>query len=171
MFPKHQLTDKVKLLQKVAIIRSNQQGAGLEVLLLQRSSEAKSRPSAWDLPGGNSEWPKGQTSVANLHLADLSREIAEETGLVVTDNAFSMKLPVHFSTYFDSGKQIFTIIAGWSLNFSDTSQALIQISNEHQTYSWVPGIELANYDFGGDKGTFILDIIQKALLSFQNSQF
>jgi len=169
MSPKHQLTDQVKLLQKVAIIR--QKGADLEVLLLQRSQTAKSRPGAWDLPGGNSEWPsKNQVSTADLHLTDLNREIREETGLEVAESAFMLKLPVHFSTYFDSEQQIYTVICGWLLNFASTNQAKIQISDEHQTFAWVAGADLPKYDFGGDSGTFVLDIIQKALLEFSKQQ-
>jgi 8-oxo-dGTP pyrophosphatase MutT (NUDIX family) len=165
MSPKHQLTDQVKLLQKVAIIRHK--GTDLEVLLLRRSDDAKSRPGAWDLPGGNSEWPsESQVSAANLHLADLNREINEETGLIASDSAFMLKLPVHFSTYFDSQKQIYTVICGWLLNYAATDQAAIQISAEHQAFAWVSGVDLPNYDFGGDSGTFVLDIIQKALLAF-----
>lgn len=166
---KHQLTDQVKLLQKAAIVRQN--NSNLEVLLLQRSNDAKSRPGAWDLPGGNSEWPKAnQASAANLHLTDLSREIHEETGLVVAEGAFTLKLPVHFSTYFDSQKQIYTVICGWLLDLTATDQAAIKISAEHQAYVWAAGIDLPNYDFGGESGTFVLDIIQKALLDFSKKQ-
>lgn len=166
---KHQLTDQVKLLQKAAIVRQN--NSNLEVLLLQRSNDAKSRPGAWDLPGGNSEWPaQNQVSAANLHLADLSREIYEETGLVVAEGAFTLKLPVHFSTYFDSQKQIYTVICGWLLDLTATNQAAIKISAEHQAYVWAAGVDLPNYDFGGDSGTFVLDIIQKALLDFSKKQ-
>lgn len=166
---KHQLTKNVKLLQKVAIIRQN--GANLEVLLLQRSDKAKYRPGCWDLPGGNSEWPnEGQDSIANLHLKDLTREIKEETSLSILNNAFVLKLPVHFSTYFDSDKQIYSVICGWMLDHALTDAAEIKISDEHKDFAWVSGINLIDYDFGGDKGTFILDTIQKAFIAFKNSR-
>ncbi len=161
MFPKHQLTENVKLLQKAAIIR--QGNSGLEVLLLQRSADAKSRPNCWDLPGGNSEWPaQNQLSAADLHLGDIKREIQEETALQVSENAFDLNKLVHFSTYFDSEKQVFTVICGWLVIFASTNQTEIQISSEHQNYIWASQANLANYDFGGDSGAFVLDTIQKS---------
>lgn len=164
----HQLTDQVKLLQKVAVIRTNQ--TDLEVLLLQRSSDASSRPNCWDLPGGNSEWPNSSSSRANLHLDDLVRELSEETTLQVSSTHFENHLPVYFSTYFDGDKQIFTVICGWLLDFASTNQAEIQISSEHQAYAWINVQALNNYDFGGEKGAFILEIIQKSLLAYKNQK-
>lgn len=164
MFPKHQLTDRVKLLQKAAIIR---QQDSLEVLLLKRSADAKSRPNCWDLPGGNSEWPQvDQVSIANLHLDDLKREIAEETGLDVHPDILVLDNLTHFSTYFDSDKQMFTVICGWLIDYFSTSQKEIKISNEHQEYAWVKEADLNNYDFGGAKGTFVLDIIKQAFAKY-----
>lgn len=161
MFPKHQLTENVKLLQKAAVIR--QSDSGLEVLLLQRSENALSRPNCWDLPGGNSEWPEqSQLSVANLHLKDIQREIQEETALEISENAFDLDKLVHFSTYFDSEKQVFTVICGWLVIFSSPSQTEIQTSSEHQNYIWASQANLENYDFGGDSGAFVLDTIQKS---------
>ncbi len=159
----HQLTENVKILQKVAILRHN--GETPEILLLQRSVNALSRPSSWDLPGGNSEWPSAeQLSATNLHLDDISREITEETGLDVIQSNFPLDQLVHFSTYFDSEKQIYTIICGWVLDFSSTSQTEIVISDEHQNYAWVSIDGLSNYDFGGEKGEFVLEIARAAFL-------
>lgn len=131
MLIKHQLTANVKLLQKAVIRRVGKFGS--EVLILKRSAASKSRPACWDLPGGNSEWPKqNQESAANLHLADLKREIFEETALNVNLKDLSLDKLLHFSTYFDSDKQIFTIIAAWLIDYVDTDQASITISSEHQ---------------------------------------
>lgn len=172
----HQLTENVKILQKTAIIRSvqssqitpNSQVAPTpEVLLLQRSAGAKSRPSCWDLPGGNSEWPSaGQLSIANLHQADIAREVMEETSLQADAQLFTLEQMTHFSTYFDSDKQVFTVICGWLLDFVSTNQAAVQISSEHQNYIWVAEANLPNYDFGGASGAFVLDIIQKSFAKF-----
>lgn len=162
---KHQLTENVKLLQKAAIIR--QSDFGLEVLLLKRNATTLSRPNCWDLPGGNSEWPEqSQSSAANLHLFDIAREIAEETGLNVNTKNFSLDKLSYLSTYFDSEKQVYTMICGWSLHFSDTDQGEVQVSDEHQEYVWVTETELENYDFGGDKGTFIVEMIKAAFKKF-----
>ncbi len=158
---KHQLTANVKLLQKAALIR--QQAGQAQVLLLRRSSDALSRPDCWDLPGGNSEWPASeQPSAADLHLADIAREIAEETGLQVAPAAFTLDQLTHFSTFFDADRQIYTVIAGWLVDFADTNQAPVQISPEHQDFAWVTAAELSAYDFGGDKGAFVVEMIQQA---------
>lgn len=164
---KHQLTDQVKLLQKVAIIRLNQ--GELEVLLLKRSADALSRPNCWDLPGGNSEWP-ASSSRADLHLNDLVRELSEETALQVLPAVFAKQLPTYFSTYFDSEKQVFTVICGWLLDFDSTDQTEIQLSAEHQAYAWVKAQALADYDFGGSQGAFVLEIIQKSLIAYKNNR-
>lgn len=164
MSHQHQLTDRVKLLQKAAIIR---QQDSLEVLLLKRSSDAQSRPNCWDLPGGNSEWPEiNQLSAADLHLNDLKREIFEETGLEINKEFLILNNLTHFSTYFDSDKQIFTIICGWLIKNLSHEQNMIKVSNEHQEYAWVSENDLENYDFGGVKGTFILDIIKQAFAKY-----
>lgn len=163
---KNQLTENVKLLQKAVVIR--QSGSTIEALLLQRSGDAASRPNCWDLPGGNSEWPvPGQFSIANLHLGDIKREILEETSLQVDEKNFDLKNLVHFSTYFDSDKQVFTIICGWMIDFSLVNQSEIKISDEHQKYAWVSEIDLLDYDFGGNKGAFILDMVQKSFAKFK----
>lgn len=160
----HQLTDNVKLLQKAAIIR---QQDSLEVLLLKRSANAKSRPNCWDLPGGNSEWPEtNQLSAANLHVDDLKREILEETNLSVSGETLTLDSLTHFSTYFDGDKQVFTIICGWLLKYLSTDQNIIKISDEHQEYAWVKEADLNDYDFGGVKGAFVLDIIKKAFVKY-----
>lgn len=164
---KHQLTVNVKLLQKAALIR--RQAGQAQVLLLRRSSDALSRPDCWDLPGGNSEWPVSeQPSAADLHLADIVREIAEETGLQVAPTALRLDRLTYFSTFFDADKQIYTVIAGWLVDFADTNQAPVQISAEHQDFAWVAAAELNTYDFGGDKGVFVVEMIQQAFAKYQN---
>lgn len=167
MFIKNQLTENVKLLQKAVIIRSGE--FVKEALILKRSAEAISRPSCWDLPGGNSEWPnQNQVSAANLHLSDLKREIFEETALTIHIDNLNIDKLVHFSTYFESEKQIFTVINGWLVDYANTDQNEIKISSEHQDYLWVSETDLTNYDFGGVKGSFVLDIIKQAFIKFKN---
>ena len=160
-FYEHQLTENVKLLQKAAIIRDNH--GEQEVLILQRTADAASRPNCWDLPGGNSNWPKDlESSAANLHQADVTREIEEETSLKTDPKNFTLDNLAHFSTYFEQSKQIFTVICGWKLDAAATDGVEVQISDEHQAFEWVTEENLPNYDFGGDKGKFVLDTIVKA---------
>ena len=159
----HQLTKNVKFLHKAVVIVNG------KALILRRNPDSKSRPSCWDLPGGNSEWPSlNQSSQANLHQLDVAREIEEETGLVVASKYFTLDALVYFSSYFASDKQIYTIICGWQTldswienSFSAKFPEVI-ISDEHTDYVWVSEAELANYDFGGVKGQFVVDIIKAA---------
>lgn len=169
-FLPHQLTENCKLLQKVAIIR--QPNGHSEVLLLQRSADAQSRPNCWDLPGGNSVWPQQLTqSAADLHYQDVLRELAEETTLQLTSAQLSFKDLVYLSTYFDYAQQIYSIITGWQVDYASCAGGEIVLSAEHQQYVWIGEAELGNYDFGGQKGQFIVDIITQALRRYsQKSQ-
>lgn len=163
-FP-HQLTENCKLLQKAALLR--REGNQIQVLILKRAADSISRPNCWDLPGGNSNWPVDLTdSAANLHYADLLREIEEETALIVPREVVDFKNLVYFSSYFDYQKQIFTLITGWMIDFSLCQATDIKISAEHQESAWVGLDELENYDFAGEKGQFIVDIIKQAFQKF-----
>lgn len=158
----HQLTENVKFLHKVAIVR--EQAGEKQVLVLQRSADAFSRPNCWDLPGGNSEWPESdQASAADLHQLDVAREIQEESHLSAAPELFNLDRLNYFSSYFDQSKQMYTIICGWQINLADTDQAEIIISPEHQNLAWVSASDLANYDFDAIKGQFVLAIVKKAL--------
>jgi len=168
MFLHHQLTSNVKLLQKAVVIRRNENTMQPEALLLRRSSDALSRPNCWDLPGGNSEWPAAdQGSAANLHLADLAREVQEETTLQIKQSDLTLAELTHFSTFFDSDKQMFTVIVGWLIDFANTNSSNIQISSEHHDFAWVSEADLSEFDFGGDKGTFVVDMIRQAFAKYQ----
>jgi 8-oxo-dGTP pyrophosphatase MutT (NUDIX family) len=156
---RHQLTQHVKLLQKAVI--KNQDG---KVLILKRSSTVQSRPDCWDLPGGNSEWPEHvKSSQANLHHNDIVREIEEETGIKVEKHSFSIQKILHFSTYYEFDKKVYTIIVGWLVSYKlDNKLKDICLSNEHQNYVWLDKSKLNKYDFGGEKGVFIVDMIKQA---------
>lgn len=137
----HQLTENVKLLHKVVITADG------KVLLLRRSSSAKTRPGKWDLPGGNSEWPVKYDTFANgLHRADIVREIQEETGLTANPDNFSAENLIYFDTTFEPEKQMFTIICGW--HWPTNTVKKIKISNEHQEAQWVGWEDIEHYDFG-----------------------
>ncbi len=157
---KQQLTDRVKFLHKVAIIRYNE---GLkQALILRRNNDASSRPGAWDLPGGNAEWPElRQKSVANLHQADISREVKEESNLLVNKDIFDLQHLLYFSSYFETDRQVYTIICGWGLFFTETDQAEIKISDEHQDLAWISQDQIDNYEFAGEKGQFIKEILHQ----------
>jgi 8-oxo-dGTP pyrophosphatase MutT (NUDIX family) len=162
---KQQLTNRVKFLHKVVIIKTEKDQQ--QALLLKRVSDASSRPNAWDLPGGNAEWPKkNQVSLANLHQNDIAREVKEESNLTVDPKIFNLDHLIYFSSYFEANRQIYTVICGWGLEFSETNQAEILISAEHQDQAWINSGELDNYNFGGERGEFIKEMISKAFVKY-----
>lgn len=169
-FFEYQLTENTKLLQKAALLRFEPQRQQWQVLLLQRSNDAESRPKCWDLPGGNSNWPRQLLeSAADLHYQDLVREIEEETSLVYPAEQVSFENLVYFSTFFDVKKQIYTMITGWQLDYEAALTQTVQLSSEHQQQAWVEFNDLSHYDFGGDKGQFVVEIIKQAF-ALKNEQ-
>lgn len=155
---KHQLTQDVKLLHKVAIVVDK------KVLILKRSKTALSRPNLWDLPGGNSEWPVNQKiNQINLHQQDLVREIAEETSISVPENYFQVDKLVYFATYFEPEKQVYSINCGWKVNLEFEDQPAVEISCEHTDFVWITLLELSQYDFGGPNRDYETAIIRQAL--------
>jgi ADP-ribose pyrophosphatase YjhB (NUDIX family) len=155
----HQLTENVKLLQKAVLIHQG------EALLLKRSSDSKSRPEKWDLPGGNSEWPSENASGFGLHKDDISREIEEETTILVDSQRFALEELVFFDTFFDQDKQIFSIICGWKYNLPENfDRSQVKISSEHIDSAWSNLEKLPQFDFGGDHGEFVRQMIVKSLL-------
>jgi len=154
-FTPHQLTDNVKLLHKVVLCIDN------KILILKRSPQSKSRPNKWDLPGGNSEWPSDVNhNVRDLHTLDAAREVWEETGIRVGSDNFINDSLTYFSTFFEAEKQIFTVICGWSVSLlTDVTPEDVTISEEHSEFALISLDELNDYDFGGEAGSFIIDII------------
>lgn len=153
---KHQLTDRVKLLQKVVLVHQG------KVLLLKRSSSAKHRPGSWDLPGGNSEWPVNRkNSGFGLQKLDAIREVEEETGIKLATQDLQHKNLVYADTFFDNDKQVFSIILGWRVELPEYfSPNSVEISHEHTELAWVSFGAVEKYDFGGDVGQFVKDIIR-----------
>lgn len=154
----HQLTAEVKLLQKAVVVQ------GGKALILKRSADSGSRAEKWDLPGGNTEWPDSLQDVRNPHLHDVVREVFEETGIELALSAVSDC--VYVGSYFEPGKQIYTIILGWSITLpSGVVQQDILLSDEHTAFAWIGLSEFDQYDFGfaGDQNGFIRLMMEKAL--------
>ncbi len=153
----HQLTENTKLLQKALIVADG------KVLLLKRSAESKTRPEKWDLPGGNSEWPKeANVDIKDPHQADLLREIKEETDLDVGSFWQNRKQPLFFTTYFEGQKQVFSVIVIWQIKIPSTLQTRVKISSEHSEFHWVDLAKVLEYDFGfaGEDGGFIRESLR-----------
>lgn len=154
----HQLTSKVKLLHKVAIVSQK------KVLILKRSVSAFSRPGKWDLPGGNSEWPSQLNEpTINLHQQDIVREVYEETGLKVAPETFNKDSLVYFATYFEPDREVYSINCGWVVELESASTSTVKISQEHTEFAWISLEDLPNYDFGGNQRDFETCIIRRAL--------
>ncbi len=151
----HQLTENVKLLQKVALVADG------KVLLLKRDADSSSRPEKWDVPGGNSEWPDTTESGFGQYAADAAREVLEETGIVIDTAAFVPENLVLFNTFFDADKQVFSIICAWVVSLPE--QPVVQLSNEHTDHAWVSLAEVGDYDFDLFKGKFVKDAVELAL--------
>ncbi len=146
------LTNHVKFLHKVAIV------CGDKVLVLQRKSDEYSRPNAWDLPGGNSNWPETDNLLENPHLLDIVKEIKEETGLETNPSQLLVNTVL---SGFDPGKLKYTVLLGWKLQWPDPALPQITLS-EHQTYRWIKENEIDQLDFGKDGG-YLQEIIKIAL--------
>lgn len=155
----HQLTDDVKLLQKVVLIH------GDKFLILQREENSHSRPLAWDLPGGNAQWPETLEDKENPHQSNVAREVFEETGIEVSEDLFSTENLVELRTYFEAQDQVFSVITGWRVKLNDDfNEENVKISHEHINYDWITIDMLDDYNFDGFKGEFIKEIIRKSLL-------
>jgi len=155
----HQLTENVKLLQKVVIVHKGY------VLLLQRDENSATRPLKWDLPGGNSQWPtEEKRDSTGLHKEDAAREIKEETGISVVSDQFTKDSLVYFDTTFFN--TIFTIITGWVVELPlDFNREQVVISEEHIAFEWVPFDEAREYDFDFAR-SFIIPMIRTAQEKF-----
>jgi 8-oxo-dGTP pyrophosphatase MutT (NUDIX family) len=161
--PPHRLTEKVKLLHKVALVYQD------KVLVLKRAENSASRPGKWDLPGGNSEWPTAASEIQkNLHQQDIAREIKEETGIKINADAFLEDNLVFFATFFEPDQQVYSINCGWGVPLKLDSEPKVKISHEHQAYKWISLDELTNLDFGPADRDFEQLTIKRAMALAKN---
>lgn len=152
------LTQNVKFVQKVGLVHEG------KVLLVKRSLDSATRPGAWDLPGGNAEWPEATETVRDVHVRDVIREVAEETSVTITTEQLPEENMVLFFTYFEPEKQLYSFGAGWYVALDASfDPGSIVLSNEHTEYAWVTLEELDAYDFAEPVGTYVKTIAQRAL--------
>jgi 8-oxo-dGTP pyrophosphatase MutT (NUDIX family) len=150
------LTDTVKFLQKAALIHEG------KVLILKRLENAQYRPGAWDLPGGNAEWPTTEQNLTDQHVQEVAREIEEETGISVELTNFTDENLVHFTTYFEADRPLYSLICGWLVELPNQDPNAIVVSDEHSEFAWITPSELGAYDFGEPVGTYVKTIIRNA---------
>lgn len=99
------------------------------VLALRRSPRDMHHPGRVDLPGGNVEDTEEYAAAA-------AREISEEAGLQVPEQA--LQLAYAFTTYKSDGQVIITRL----LYVAHTTETNVQLSHEHDAYWWYTPPEL-----------------------------
>lgn len=99
------------------------------VLVLRRSPHDTRHPGRVDLPGGSVE-------DAEEYAAAAAREISEEAGLQVSEQA--LQLTYAFTTYKPDGQVIITRL----LYVAHTTETNVQLSHEHAAYWWYTPQEL-----------------------------
>lgn len=152
----HQLTENVKLLQKVILTHRE------NFLIVRRAPDSATRPDKWDLPGGNSEWPNATENLRDPHLADLVREVMEETGVVILPEQITRN--IYVGTFFEAEKQVYTVILGWQLQLTDTFDTeSVHLSDEHTEFQWISLSDFEKFDFGfaGEVDGFIRKMVER----------
>lgn len=136
----HQLTESVKLLQKVVLLHEG------KVLIVKRGESELTRAGKWDLPGGNAEWLRSATEdVRDPHKDDAVREVLEETTISLSRDDISQ--PCYVGTYFEPSIQNYSIILGWKVLLNGEKPS-VQLSDEHSEYRWATLEECQELDWG-----------------------
>ncbi len=117
-------TDDIKFLQKAVVFHPESN----KFLALKRSADSFSRPSDWDLAGGN-------VLYGELHDESLRKEIKEESALEAGDF-----FPVQVVTNYDNEKEIYTIFNGFHCK---AKSAEVEVSEEHSEFRWIDKEEFA----------------------------
>lgn len=117
-----------------------------QILLLQRSNDDDFMPSKWSLPGGKVE------QFDNSFFEAASRELAEETALIVEYDKKSLKLQSYQN---ENGS-----VTNYMVCYLNSNYPLIVLDiNEHQKYEWVNISDLDKYDLMFDLGQRIKDVL------------
>ena len=109
------------------------EGPDGKVLLIQRANDSDAAADVW-------EFPIGRLNQFEPIQDGLSREVAEETGIVDLE----VFRPVDTFSYMRGGKTAEFEVKG--INFwcrTDTSR--VTLSNEHQAFQWLPIDEAINF--------------------------
>ncbi|MFH0856595.1 MAG: NUDIX domain-containing protein [bacterium] len=135
---KYMFTDDIKFLQKIIIFHPEE----YKFLALKRSKNMETRPSCYDLPGGN-------VLFGELHMDSLKKEIKEETGIEAEDIKIA-----YFITNYENG--IYYIFAGYTGNALSEN---IKLSHEHSEYRWVTKEEFLKLE----SGEYLINFINATL--------
>jgi len=149
--------DKVKVLQKAAVLNKNGQ-----ILALKRTGDPKRpNPGCWDLAGGRVEssdivkWKNksGKGDDNDILINALRREIKEETGLEVENIR-----AIHAASAYSEKKEMLIVAIGYSCKAADESR--LKLSAEHTESCWAAKEEFMKLEIGNDGG-FIESFLDK----------
>lgn len=130
------MVNRVQIIQKLAIVCDK------KVLTLRRSPADKSRPGTWDFVGGNVDDEDVASSVDDILIRALKREIQEEVGLDVGNRKIQI-------VYIDSGyapEGHLVMWVGYKVDFD--TEPNIKLSHEHTELKWATKDEFLKLDFG-----------------------
>lgn len=139
---KYMFTDDVKFLQKAIVFHPLTE----KILALKRPENAFTRPSCWDLPGGN-------VLFGQLHLDSLLEEISEETSLKVKNVT-----PVVVETRYDDVKKTYSIFIGYECTATSDN---VKLSSEHTEFKWVALKEFLKLESGDFLKKLVNTMIEK----------
>ena len=115
------------------------------VLLIRRSLDSKSFKHQWDLPGGKVD--PGETFDTAL-----LREVQEETGLAVSIQGVAGAAEYEMPQF----RVVFLFLE------TRCTGGEIQLSSEHDAFTWVPRREMTNLDISGQLQAFLNDYCRRS---------
>lgn len=131
------MTSTKPLALSIKILISDPAG---RVLLLKRSMKSKGNPGKWDFPGGKID-PGEDFEEA------IRREVAEETGLIITIDGAAGTAQSESPTR----RIIYLILKG------HVESGEFRLSEEHEDYTWVTPENLRNKDLAPQFKQFAAD--------------
>jgi 8-oxo-dGTP diphosphatase len=141
---KKYMVSNVRIIQKALVVFNG------KILVVKRSDNDETRPSAWDFPGGNVDNGDVENTKESILLKALSRELIEEVGLNVSLNDIE---PFYIGEGWQSTDGNLVVWIGYKINLNEDLE--VKLSDEHTEYGWVTKEEFQDLDFGDPYGLFL----------------
>lgn len=145
------MQNKIKVVQKIALWHQD------KVLVLQRAAGDYTRPNAWDLPGGTVDDQTSNSIISHPHWDELKREIVEEIGWDIPIDLLKQAKVSTVQSYWEPDRQLVTWRIGWTLAIPE--KISVNLSEEHQGYSWLSHAESQELEFGPGGNNFMPPLI------------